>query len=224
MDETCWTVIRGAAEGNGRDREEFARRYATAVRAYLGSRWGGTPHLQEIDDAVQEVFLECFRPEGALARADPARAGGFRAFLYGVVRNVALRAERKAARQRVRPADESFDPDRLAGDDDGPSRIFDRAWAESLIEQAGAKQAERAAEAGEDATRRVDLLRLRFRDGLPIREIADRWSMNPARLHKEYARAREDFLDALRDVVAFHHPGTPGEIDRECARLLELLR
>jgi RNA polymerase sigma factor (sigma-70 family) len=224
VDETCWTVIRGAAEGSERDREEFARRYAPVVRAYLGNRWRGTSHLPEIDDALQEVFLECFKPEGVLDRADPSRAGGFRAFLFGVVRNVAQRVERRDARRRVRPSDSSFDPDRLPAEDGGgPATRFDRAWAAALVEQAGVRQAKRARERGERETRRVELLELRFQEGLPIREIAVRWGVEPAYLHKEYARAREDFLDALRDVVAFHHPDTPGGIDRECARLLDLL-
>ncbi len=36
---TCWTVIQGAAAGRGDDRDQFARRYAPVVRAYLGARW-----------------------------------------------------------------------------------------------------------------------------------------------------------------------------------------
>ncbi|MBK8268830.1 MAG: hypothetical protein IPK83_11220 [Planctomycetes bacterium] len=35
----------------------------------------------DLDDAVQDVFLECFRPDGALDRLDVHRPGGFRAFL-----------------------------------------------------------------------------------------------------------------------------------------------
>jgi RNA polymerase sigma-70 factor (ECF subfamily) len=222
--ETCWTVIRGAAAGNDRDREEFARRYAPVVRAYLGNRWGSSPYLGEIDDALQEVFVECFKPDGVLARADPARSGGFRPFFFGVVRNVALRVERSDARRRVRLSDSSLDPDRFPGDEEGPSRVFDRAWALTVVEEAGERQAQLALEGDERARRRVELLRLRFREGLPIREIAESWSVPAAQVHKEYARAREDFLAALREVVAFHHPGCPGEVDRECARLLDLLR
>jgi hypothetical protein len=69
----------------------------------------------------------------------------------------------------------------------------------------------------------VELLRLRFHDGLPIREIARLWQADPAKLHHEYATARQEFLAALRDVVAFHHPGPSAEIDRVCADLIQLL-
>ena len=90
-DSTCWTLIRGAAEGREEDREAFARQYLPVVRSYLRVRWQGTPLREEIEDAVQDVFVECFKDNGALGRVDPSRSNGFRAFLHGVVRNVALR-------------------------------------------------------------------------------------------------------------------------------------
>jgi len=86
-------MIEAAATGAAGAREQFARSYAPVVRAYLAARWAGSPALQDLDDAVQDVFVECLKSGGVLDRADPARAGGFRAFLYGVIRNVARRAE-----------------------------------------------------------------------------------------------------------------------------------
>jgi hypothetical protein len=76
----------------------------------------------------------------------------------------------------------------------------------------------------EEAARgRVELLRLRFQDSLPIREIAQRWSMDAAALHYEYARARQEFKAALMEVAAFHHPGA-ADIEQACADLLLSLR
>jgi RNA polymerase sigma-70 factor (ECF subfamily) len=221
-DSTCWTVVRRAAEGDAEAREEFARRYSPVIRAYLGSRWRDSPLLGELDDAAQEVFIDCFKGGGVLGRADPDRPGGFRAFFYGVIRKKALELERKYARRRVRPPDESLGMDRLPSDDDGLSTIFDRAWAVAILEEAGDRQAELACERGEDAVRRVELLELRFAEGMPIREIARLWNVDPAHLHHEYARARDEFRAALAEVVSFHHRGTPGEVERECSRLLEL--
>ena len=57
------------------------------------ARWRRDPLRQGVADAVQDVFLDCLRPGGALERADPAR-GTFRIYLHGIVRNVALRHER----------------------------------------------------------------------------------------------------------------------------------
>src|SRR6516164_4906205 len=96
-ESTCWTVIRAAAAGSPADREELARRYLAVVRAYLAARWRGSHLRPDLDDAVQEVFVECFRQGGVLEAAVDGRVSSFRAFLYGVVRNVARRFD---SRQR----------------------------------------------------------------------------------------------------------------------------
>ena len=221
-ESTCWTVIEAAAASSSQDREEFVRRYGPVVRAYLAARWQSSPCLQDLDDATQEVFLACFRPQGVLDRVDSGR--GFRPFFYGVLRNVALRFERKHGRRRERQAPTDADLDDLAGDDESLSRVFDRAWAKALLQEAARRMAHHAREAGEAAVRRVELLRLRFQDQLPIREIAARWVMDAGLLHHEYAKARQEFKAALREVVAFHHPDSAREIEQECANLLSLLR
>jgi RNA polymerase sigma-70 factor (ECF subfamily) len=218
---TRWTLVRGAAEGEAAAREEFARLYEPAVRAYYGARWRHSAMSSDLEDAVQEVFLACFREGGVLARAEVDRPGGFRPYLYGVARNVALRLERQHTRRRARTGDGAPDPDRLPADEERLSQAFDRAWAMSLIREAADHQVLVAAEGGEGAERRVELLRLRFHEGLPIREIARRWGEDANRLHYEYAKARREFRAALTEVVAAHQGGTSAEVERECSRLLD---
>src|SRR5262249_33343292 len=60
-DSTCWTLLRDAAAGGEAPRAEFAARYAPVVRAYLAARWRGSHLLRELDDTVQDVFIECLR-------------------------------------------------------------------------------------------------------------------------------------------------------------------
>jgi RNA polymerase sigma-70 factor (ECF subfamily) len=215
---TRWTVIRGAAAGKATDRDEFARRYEDVIRSYLGARWRGSPLLDQLDDAAQEVFLTCFREESPLHKAGPEWPGGFRAFLYGVVRNVARGFEKKRSRSKEHGA---ADLDAFTGEDDPVSRVFDRAWALSLMKQAAQRQAERADGKGEAARLRVKLLRLRFQEGRPIREIATLWGVDAARLHREYATARKEFQAALMDVVRIHQGGGAPDVEAECLRLLE---
>lgn len=105
------------------------------------------------------------------------------------------------------------------------SRAYDRAWARALLAEAARIQTETAAANGERAVQRVELLRLRFHDGLPIRDIAARWHEDPARLHHEYAIARDEFRTALRQVVAFHLPNASNaELDAGCKEVLNLLK
>jgi len=221
---TCWTLIQGAAAGRREDRDEFARLYAPAVRAYLAARWQGLPHIHSLDDAVQEVFVDCFKCGGALDRVDAERPGGFRAFLYGVVRVVALRFEKQHNTRREHPVPGGVAADGAAAEDPHLSRVFDRAWAEAVMQEAAVRQARHARETGGAALRRVELLHLRFYENKPIREIARLWEVDAAQLHHEYARAREEFHAMLREVVAFHHPGTPAAVEQECAQLLAMLQ
>jgi RNA polymerase sigma-70 factor (ECF subfamily) len=215
-ESTCWTVIRAAAAGSPSDREELARRYLGAVRAYLSARWRGAALRDEVDDATQEVFVECFRQGGAVEVAGAGRVPAFRAFLYGVIRNVARRFEDRAG-PLAAPLPE------VAANDVSQSRLFERTWAQAIMAEAGQLQRQRAAEAGPEAVRRLELLRLRFEEGLPIRTIAARWGTDAARLHHAYALARQEFRAALLAVLAFHRPGSPAEIEQEAASLLKAL-
>ena len=222
--ETCWTLIETAASGDAAARTEFAERYLPVVRAYLEARWRDRLSTEELEDALQEVFVECLREEGVLARLADGRRQDFHGYLFGVVRNIALRVETARKRKLDAPQPESFHPDEVARDESSLSRVFDRAWAESLIREAGEKLGRNACEAGERAARRVELLRLLFQEQLAIPEIALRWEVAPDFLHHEYATARSEFRRALEEVIAFHRPDDPHvAVERECREMLSLL-
>jgi RNA polymerase sigma factor (sigma-70 family) len=215
--------VRGAAAGDGSARSAFGVRYAPVMGTYLAARWRGTPLSADVDDAVQEVFLECLREGGVLARAQDNRPGGFRAFLFGVVRNVAQRFEQRRAKLGVQISGQDIDFAGVLGREDALSRVFDRALARSIMREAAERQSAQAAERGDDAIRRVELLNLRFHEGLPIREIAALWGVDAGELHRQYAKARQEFHAALREVVSEHLPASAAQLDAECAQLLGLL-
>jgi RNA polymerase sigma factor (sigma-70 family) len=221
-EQTCWTLVEQAGSGSRSARELFARVYLPVVRAYLGARWGNGPRAALVDDAVQETFVECFRENGALGRVERSPTEKFRTFLYAVVRNVALRFEERGARDHARRAEESSPIEAVPSREERASRAFDRAWAEELLRRAAGRQEEKARLRGAEALRRVELLKLRFQEDLPIRDIAARWNVDAAHLHHEYAKAREEFKEALMEEVGFHQPGGDG-LDGECRALLELL-
>ena len=89
--------------------------------------------------------------------------------------------------------------------------------------EAARLQKSRAAKGGAEAVRRIELLQLRFEENLPIREIAQRWGIEATRLHHEYAIARQEFRATLLEVIAFHHPGSPAELEMEATGLLRAL-
>lgn len=222
-ESTCWTLVEHAAAGDSAAREEFGRRYLPVVRAYLHARWSGRLAADELEDATQDVFVALLREEGVLENLRPGREVAFRPLLYGVVRNIARRIEHARARKLDGPGSESFDAEENPSSEESLSRTFDRAWAESIMREAVAVQEGLARSRGEDAMRRFELLRLLFEQELSIPEVAERWGVGADLLHKEAARARREFKEALRSVVAFHHPESPEIVERECRELLTLL-
>lgn len=220
---TSWTMIEGAARGGAAERELFARRYGPVVKAYLYSRWRSGPTVFDIDDTLQDVFLECLKCGGALERVEQRRSGGFRAFLFGITRNVAARHEEE--RRKGRAVEPEADPEVAtpSGEEADPARVFDRAWALSTVQESLLVLSRRAQKSGAAMRRRVLLLDLRFREGLPLREIADRWGEDPAHVHKDYAQARREFESALRSVVSFDVGLESDDVTAECREVLRLL-
>jgi len=214
---TSWDLIRGAAAGEAQARAEFLRAYEDVVRGTLAARWRESPLRQELDDAVQDVWVECFKDGGALHGATERAGRGFRPFLFGVTVNVARRREER------RRADGGVSELGLESLATTLASLFDRRWARKLVIEARDELLARARRMGADAMRRVELLRLRFFEDLSIKEIAGRWREDPARLHHEYARAREEYKACLRESIRRHDPGNPAEVERELERLVHEL-
>ncbi|MBK8974388.1 MAG: sigma-70 family RNA polymerase sigma factor [Planctomycetes bacterium] len=217
-DPTRWSIIHAAAEGDEGARGSFARWYGPAIRAYFAARWQRGPLGREIDDAAQDVFVDCFKQGGALMRANSRCPGGFRAYLHGIMRVVARRFEQRAKRRRMLLLDPS-EMETLCGPDETPSHAYDRAWAEGVVREATDLYEQRARRRGAVGERRIALLHARFGDGQPIRDVAKAWDVSPVILHADYARARAEFRAMLRRVVRTHHP--EDEVDAECARLVQ---
>lgn len=219
---TSWNLVQQAAAGVPLGRDRFAQVYTEPIRAYLGNRWRGQCFDRELDDAVQDVFLECFRPGGMLARLDADKCSSFRAYLFGVVRNIALRWEQRMARQHRRQP-EAKDLDALTDGGDSLSRHFDRAWAHNLLRVAIQTMAAEAQQSPE-AVRGLEILRLRFQDGVPIRDIARATGEDATLLHRQFARAKRDFERVLRNLLAPRPDAPQEELDQEIDFLLSLLR
>lgn len=219
--ETSWTQIHRAVNGEDAARSAFAKRYETLVRRWFGARWRGHALYDSIDDASQEVFLQCFN--GALERADPNRSGGFRAFFYGVIRKVAQRFEERRARELKRKDPKTFHAEKLESDETTLAGVFDRAWARALMKQTWELNEERAREHGDAHVKRIELLRLRFEEGLPIRDIARRWEADPVQVHRDYAKARKEFKKTLLEVVREHEDSAGKELEAKCSEILHLL-
>ncbi len=222
-DSTCWTLVEHAAAGDGTAREEFGRRYLPVVRAYLHARWGARLSADELEDAVQDVFVAFLEEDGVFEKLAPGREQAFRPLLYAVVRNMALRVEQARLRKLDAPGPVTFHADTKPNSEESLSRTFDRAWATAIMREAVDLQEERARIRGAGALRRFEILRLTFDERLKMPEIAARFALEADFLHKELARGKAEFKDALQSIVAAHHRGAPELVERECRELLTML-
>jgi RNA polymerase sigma factor (sigma-70 family) len=222
-DATCWTMVARAAKGDETARSEFAQQYLSIVRAYLSARWRQGPMLKWYDDAVQDVFLECLRPEGPLARVKADGSGRFRSFLFAVVRNIARRYEERRDTTAEKSRGDSV-LNIVQANDESIATAFDKAWAKAMLTRAGERHRAKAETEGPESLRRVKILKLRFGSNRPVREIAAELEMDVEVVHVEYRKARAEFKSALREEVLFHNPDSQATIEQECLKLLELLR
>jgi RNA polymerase sigma-70 factor (ECF subfamily) len=222
-DATCWVLIENAAAGDPEARSEFSGRYLPVVRTYLGARWRNRLSGDEFEDAIQDVFVECLREGGVLQNVRALREGSFRQYLFGAVRNMALRIENARARRLDSPESRALEAEAIPQSETTLSRVFDRAWAVSILRQAADEQARVARENGPEHVRRVELLKQLFHEGRTIAELAELWQVDAVLLHREYARARREFERALKTVTTFHHPESPEAALRECRELVSLI-
>ncbi len=192
-----------------------------AVHAYFSARWANSALLSEVDDAIQEVFVACFREHGVLTKVDSRHPSGFRALLFSVTRNIALHLERTRQRRVARIRDGVVDPDRTPAAMT-LSRHFDRSYAQSIMSMA--RERMQLAAQDDASRRRVEILRLRFEDGLAIRQIAELWMTAADAIHRDYARARQEFRAALSETVLESEGCSPEHLQEECQRLLRMLR
>jgi len=216
FETTCWTVVHGAAAGHDEARDCFARRYAPLIRKYLASRWHLAPDHDRVVEASHEAVIQLFKPGGALTTLEPGRGSGFRAFLFGVVRNVALMLERSARRADVATAIE-IDPATIEDENASLSRVFARAWFDMIAAEARSAMAARPGARCKAAYR---CLELRYLDGVPPRDIAKRVDLDVKDVYELLRTGRNEYRSALLEVMATYYPNaSEAELEQRCREL-----
>lgn len=194
-------IALAAAGGDPAARAAFWAQHARQVHTWLWFRWSRTTLRGCIDDAAQEVYLECFRRGGAFTHFAPERARhGVTGFLRGIVRNVAHRFERQRTRERAHRAHLTGTPPPLHGDDDavpaGDGTGIDHEHVVAALDRLDHDDPAR----GTPRSLRA-FLRLRFDDGLPVRTIAKHWQTTPDHVHELRRRACRRFRSCLLAVL-----------------------
>lgn len=223
-DSTSWSVVFGTARGVPEAQVRFHERYEALIRAYLAARWRLDRAHERVANATQEVFLRCLAPGGALQRVDPARPAGFRAYLLGVVTNVAQEVERQDRRHHAVRLDATDSGVDVADPVQSASIAFDRAWAELLLCEAWGVVAERLLRKP-SGPQRLQVLRMRYLEDLPPEEIRQQLGLADLRdVYRIAATGRYQFRIALQQTVASYYPELdPAAVEAKCRQLVELI-
>ena len=232
---THWSVVQRAAEAESPGAmpalENLCRAYWYPVYAYV-RRQGR--EAEEAKDLTQEFFHNFLR-RGSVGLADPAR-GKFREFLLGSVKHFLVNEWHKARRlkrgggQRLLSIDESLGEGRFAcepADPVTPETLFERRWAQTLLETVLETVLDRVraefAEAGRED--RFAELRGFLLDGSEpdsYAQVAQRLGLSEAALKSAIHRLRKRFAALLREEIT-RTVSDESEVDAELRHLFQVL-
>jgi RNA polymerase sigma-70 factor (ECF subfamily) len=191
-------------------------------------REGRSP--EESEDLTQSFFADLL-DKGSLARVHPAK-GRFRSFLLASARNFLRNDWNRANRLKRGGGAEIFSIDAMAAeewyrfepaDDSSPEKLFDRRWAETLVEQVLKHLEVECVEAGQGA--RFEVLRdfVFGRPGdLSYAEAGAKLGLSQSAVTSGIHRLRSRFRELLRLEVA-QTVENPLEVESEMQDLLAAL-
>ncbi len=227
---THWSVVIAAGDpASPRTAEalqQLCRRYWPPIYTFIRRR-GHRPDAAQ--DLTQEFFAR-FLESGSLASADAAK-GKFRTLLLTAVTRflvdewqraraqkrgggvAAVSLEAMACEERTR-----FEPSVTAT----PEKMFERRWAEALLETVLGRLREEFTLAGQ--ADRFELLKPCLVSEKPLAgvEIAERLGLSVGSVYSAVHRLRQRYGELLREEIA-QTVAAPGEIEEELRYLLRVL-
>ncbi len=177
--------------------------------------------VEAAQDLTQEFFLRLLERD-AIAAASPDR-GRFRAFLLTSVKNfLTNERERRRAQKRgsgrVLSLDWETAESRMSwepADDATPERLFEQAWATTLLARVLIRLQDEHAAAGKQ--RQFEALKQALvgdRDGLPYADLAEALHCSPDAARQTVHRLRRRYRELLREEVA-QTVSDPRQVDEE---------
>ena len=234
FDTTRWSLVlrAGTDDSDGaRALDQLCQVYWPPVYALYRSLGSG---MDEAQDLTQGLFADLLA-RGDLANADPAR-GRFRSFLRACAQNYAAnqrdrkRAQKRGGNQPILSIDFGPEETRFRAepiDRLDPAALFDRRWAQAIIETSLEQLAADEREAGRGPL--FELLRSSLDGAVPktpwVEVAAELGSSEGAvrvAAHRLRERFRERLLSAVRDTLGPGESGESGE-DEDNQELTELL-
>jgi RNA polymerase sigma factor (sigma-70 family) len=228
---THWSAVLNAREIDSEQARtalaELCRSYWFPLYGFIRTR-GHDGHTAE--DLTQEFMSQLFQ-SSALQSVDRQK-GRFRAFLLASLKNFLANDHRRSQTQKrggghaiisldSEEADERFN--NLPSASATPEQVFDRQWAQALMEQVFAKL--RLEFDRDDGGKRFDLLKIYLLDdGQQFRyaDTAAKLGVGEGALKSAIYRLRQRYAELLRKEIA-NTVSTPAEIEAEIRYLFSIL-
>lgn len=229
---THWSVVLAAGQTDSPQAvaalETLCRGYWYPLYAYVRRRGFGPEDAQ---DWTQEFFAQLLR-KNYPARADRAR-GKFRTFLLHTLNQfLADQRERAAALKRgggqaLISLDEEAPEERYrleVADELTPEKLFERRWAQAVLDRAQARLRDEFVAAGKGNTYEV-LQAFEPGEQSPISyaDAAARLGVSESAVKSMIHRLRQRHREVVREEIA-HTVPTVAEIDEELRHLVAVLR
>jgi RNA polymerase sigma factor (sigma-70 family) len=222
FDTTRWSLVlqaRGDPQQAHTALETLCRIYRPPALAYVRSR-GYAPDAA--DDLVQAFFVR-FLDQSWHAGADPDR-GRFRAYLLTMLKRylmsseIEARAVKRGGGMRIDSLDDDSDP-ALAVGDDSPERVFEQAWAMTVLGRALKHLRDEAEQSGKrelfDALREFLVERP---DNADYARVAEQLGLRRNTLAVAVHRMRHRLQELIQSELADTAAGA-GELDAELREL-----
>ena len=182
--------------------------------------------VEDAQDLAQDFFARLM--DGTLLSGANPEKGKFRTLLLAALKNMdanawnAARAQKRGGGAEVVPLDVVLAEDRWQAEPAGVAAdaAFDRAWANTVMDRAGAQLQAEYVTGGKAALFSELFPRLNgggAADGLAA--VADRLGMSEAAVKMALSRMRPRYADALRAEIA-HTVGSHGDVQEELRYLL----
>jgi RNA polymerase sigma-70 factor (ECF subfamily) len=228
---THWSVVQRSGEAETSARREAPETlcvtYWYPLYAYV-RRKGYDEH--EAEDLTQEFFARLLA-RNDFAGLDPSR-GRFRAFLLASVNHFLAKEWRKAATLKRGAGQPTLSLDTALAEqrygtqaavEATPERVFDRRWAETILEQAGIRlRAEFTGEGREAVFRELNVYLSTPPGAGDYATVAVRLNMTEAAVAKAVERLRRRYRELVRGEIA-QTVNTAAELEDEMRYLLEVL-
>jgi RNA polymerase sigma-70 factor (ECF subfamily) len=229
FEPTRWSVVLRTREEKTEARRralgELCSAYWYPLYAFL-RRSGHS--AEDAEDLTQEFFLK-LQDGSLLSSADPAK-GRFRTLLLAAVKNLEINTWRASTRQKrgggvkIVPLDAAMAEERWQAEPSGglSEALFDRAWANTVMDRAGARLQAEYVTAGKAAL--FSELFPRLNGGTAVDGLAtvgERLGMTEASVKMVLSRMRPRYADALRAEIS-ETVGSFGDVEDELRYLLKV--